>query len=368
MGRSTKGLPGSKSATSKTARLRRSQNDRASRVQLGLQAKDASMRRGAARGPAWSANEKTLDACTDEVLLHIACFISDANALLCFALTCSRLGARTVSSAICASDPSDSRPCCSEQSVAMETWSLVDEAARRWLRGCSDEECGQTPRRGRDTWMSLMNEVQRLRSPSRFVRVHKSIRMKLEEGGHRITKKQSAQDGNATRTAASTVVMRAGRHFVQFRMRDEIGAASTTCVGVVRPTWNIETGFNAQYRPEHCFFRCADGKAFPGYRDWAGMPFQSTTAAGVPLPATSTGECIGLLLDLDRGVMIVYKDGRPLGVVATGLSGEYCWAVATAGVDEWGHDSQPPGPKGILRIESAPTPAPIGESLEAWRT
>jgi hypothetical protein len=35
-----------------------------------------------------------------------------------------------------------------------------------------------------------------------------------------------------------------------------------------------------------------------------------------------------MLLDLDQGTMTIYKNDKWLGVMATGLSGEYCWAVA----------------------------------------
>jgi hypothetical protein len=34
-----------------------------------------------------------------------------------------------------------------------------------------------------------------------------------------------------------------------------------------------------------------------------------------------------MLLDLDQGSMTVYKNDERLGVMATGLSGEYSWAV-----------------------------------------
>jgi hypothetical protein len=64
------------------------------------------------------------------------------------------------------------------------------------------------------------------------------------------------------------------------------------------------------------------------------------------------GDRIGLLLDLDQGTMTVYKNDERLGVMATGLSGEYSWAVTQY---EQG-DS--------VRIETAPAPAsPTGEEL-----
>ena len=36
---------------------------------------------------------------------------------------------------------------------------------------------------------------------------------------------------------------------------------------------------------------------------------------------------IGLLLDCDAGTLNVKKNGKRLGVAATGLTGELCWAV-----------------------------------------
>ena len=90
------------------------------------------------------------------------------------------------------------------------------------------------------------------------------------------------------------------------------------------------------------------------------------------MSAATVGDCIGLLLDLDRGEMLVYKNGAPLGVMATGLSGEYCWAVATAGKSvPYPYPNAPPPTvdesPGILRLEPATMPSRLGESLEAFR-
>ena len=37
---------------------------------------------------------------------------------------------------------------------------------------------------------------------------------------------------------------------------------------------------------------------------------------------------IGLELDLDEGTLDVYKNGRRLGTLRSGLVGEYCWVVS----------------------------------------
>jgi hypothetical protein len=47
--------------------------------------------------------------------------------------------------------------------------------------------------------------------------------------------------------------------------------------------------------------------------------------------ARDEGDRIGMLLDLDQGTMTVYKNDERLGVMATGLSGEYSWAVVLYG-------------------------------------
>ena len=41
----------------------------------------------------------------------------------------------------------------------------------------------------------------------------------------------------------------------------------------------------------------------------------------------STGDTLGMLLNLDNGTLTVYKNNRRLGVLKDGLSGPYCWYV-----------------------------------------
>jgi hypothetical protein len=61
-------------------------------------------------------------------------------------------------------------------------------------------------------------------------------------------------------------------------------------------------------------------------------------------PAYEEGDRIGMLLDLDQGTMTVYKNDERLGVMATGLSGSYSWAVSLYGGES-------------ARIEAAELPA-----------
>jgi hypothetical protein len=76
------------------------------------------------------------------------------------------------------------------------------------------------------------------------------------------------------------------------------------------------------------------GKCFPAPHDWEDRQ-----------GAKQDGDRIGMLLDLDQGTMTIYKNDKWLGVMATGPSGEYCWAVAMCILGE------------SARIDSAPLPA-----------
>jgi hypothetical protein len=115
--------------------------------------------------------------------------------------------------------------------------------------------------------------------------------------------------------------MRAGSHYAQFtvmsgeRMNDEMHG-DEMFVGVIRPGWDVEGGQYANSVDGHCFCDAFDGRRYPGNHSWEGMQ-----------GATELGDRIGLLLDLDQGSMTVYNNDERLGVMATGLSGEYSWAV-----------------------------------------
>jgi hypothetical protein len=171
----------------------------------------------------------------------------------------------------------------------------------------------------RESWLGLMWEVEVLRRGAVFGRSH--AEMTLSEGGALATK---TEDGGYRRSAASTIimragfitaaskaVMRAGRHYAQFT-----GASGT--FGVIRPGWDVEGGqATAHHADGHCFYFTRDGRRMPGYHNWEGRQH-----------AREQGDRIGLLLDLDQGTMTVYKNDERLGVMATGLSGEYSWAVS----------------------------------------
>jgi hypothetical protein len=274
-----------------------------------------------------------LDAATDDTLLAIAVALPTAADLLQLALTCRAAAQRFYFTATSygsgSAVPSVGGGTSGGGSAAgaqqeQETWSIIEEAARQWIAACTDQEQGWVPRRGRERWLGLMRDVEVLRGGVVFARSHERI-ITLSEGGSVATK---GVGGYSSRAAASKAVMRAGRHYVQFTV-----VSGYMYFGAIRPGWDVEGGKLAHAVDGHCFYYTAYGLRFPDGRDWEGKQ------------DAQDGDRIGLLLDLDQGSMTVYKNDERLGVMATGLSGEYSWAVSLA----WLGTS--------ARIESAPAPA-----------
>jgi hypothetical protein len=189
-------------------------------------------------------------------------------------------------------------------------WSIVEEVARRWIATCTDQEQGWVPRHGRESWLGLVWEVQSLRRGAAVLgRSHEQIT--VSEGGSLATR--VGHDGRY-RTATSKTVLRAGCHCAQFT----VVSGLDMLFGVIRPGWDVEGTKDAADEDGHCFY-CRytyTGTRQPGYSNWEGRQH-----------AIAHGDRIGMLLDLDQGSMTVYKNDERLGVMATGLSGEYSWAV-----------------------------------------
>ena len=250
-----------------------------------------------------------LTATPDEAAIIIAATLGSAAGLLRLAVACRRFALK------CIAAPSPPRAAASSGAAAvqqqLEMWSIAEEVARRWIADCTDHERGWVPRRGRESWLGLMWEVESLRRGTVFGRSPAAslpALITLSEGGALATIRVSY----SWYAVASKAVMRAGRHYAQFTV------VSAMCImfGVIRPGWDVEGGKNAYTVDGHCFYDTYNGHRRPGRREWEGMQ-----------GATEEGDRIGLLLDLDQGTMTVYKNDERLGVMATGLSGEYSWAV-----------------------------------------
>jgi hypothetical protein len=271
-----------------------------------------------------------LTATPDEAAIIIAVALGSAADLLRLAAACRRFALK------CIAAPLSPRAAAASSGAAagaqqVEMWSIAEEVARRWIADCTNQERGWVPRRGRESWLGLMWEVESLRRGAVFGRSHES--MTLSESGAQATRIEYDESYGA---AASKTVMRAGRHYAQFTVR-----GICMMFGVTRPGWDVEGVGDAQYVDGHCFYHTVFGSRYPRDHEWEGMQ-----------GAMEDGDRIGMLLDLDQGTMTVYKNDERLGVMATALSGEYSWAVTIV----LKHDS--------VRIEAAEAPAsPTADEL-----
>ena len=157
----------------------------------------------------------------DDTLLHIASFLPTARDLLRLQLTNRRFAAKIIAAPSVSAGGGGTGP-----GAAPERLSIVEEAARQWVAGYSEQERGWVPRRGLETlsWLRLMHEVEVLQLPLAFGRAHATIT--LSENGA-VATKSVPQDGH--RAAASKVVAAPGIDFAPDCRIPPLGARAFFC-------------------------------------------------------------------------------------------------------------------------------------------
>lgn len=283
---------------------------------------------------------------TDAVILHIASFLC-AKDLLRLQLTARRFAVRVG----CPSDPEASAP---------EMRSVTAEAARCRVAAHTAEQRAWVPRRDRESWLALAWELEQLRlhPPASFSRATTNNAISLSDNGSEASLVLHTHDAYRWRCAASEVTMRGGRHYAEFTVLSG-QPHPDNLFGVInqasRPGWAAVGGGAAPAGREQqksgmsCFYATIDGEC--SMLPPPGPASDGATPTGPPprwkgQQTATLNERVGLLLDLEQGSMTVFKEGDLMGVMmASGLSGEYCWA---AGLYETGDR---------VRIESRPVPA-----------
>lgn len=227
-----------------------------------------------------------------------------------------------------------------------ERRSLANEAAHQMFASASAEERHALPRYEDESNISLLRQLCLLREPLHFGQLigkHISYTSSTSKSSVTNTLPPAVQFSACTAICGQT--MRGGKHFAEFHMHaDEEGWV--TMVGVIRPLpgWDAKeigsfapvaidasSSLSRDLLAEHtsrwgsgdlhcCAYYCFDGECWctnwavtNSGEDWEGR--EAIQEAGK----------IGLLLDLDRGTLTVYKNGRRLGRMKSGLSGEYCF-------------------------------------------
>merc|ERR1712032_1282902 len=169
--------------------------------------------------------------------------------------------------------------------------------------------------------------------------------------------------GNTSSTAICSQIMRSGsKHFVTFRV-DEGDPCFIPCI--IRPinNWESWNGFhpffydifdfdddddepfslrennNGRWGDSDvhvCMFNCSSGGCCcSSWEEDRRSPYGSyVSTGGDPSWDRSTvprGSPVGMLLDLDKGTLALYSNNQRLGVLKSGLTGEYCWGVIFIG-------------------------------------
>ena len=119
-----------------------------------------------------------LTATPAEVALRIAIALTDPRDLLHLALA---VPPRFADKCIAAPPPprnTSSTAAAATPAQQAEMWSIVEEAARRRIAVCTDQEQGWVPRHGRESWLGLMWEVEVLRRGAVFGRSHAGITLR----------------------------------------------------------------------------------------------------------------------------------------------------------------------------------------------
>ena len=92
----------------------------------------------------------------DEAALAIACFLLTAKYLLSLRLSGRRFNIKCIVAAV------------DGGAAAPEMLCIVEDAGRRWVAGCSEQERGWVPRLKLESWLSLMHEVGMLAAGVRW--------------------------------------------------------------------------------------------------------------------------------------------------------------------------------------------------------
>ena len=72
-------------------------------------------------------------------------------------------------------------------------------------------------------------------------------------------------------------------------------------------------------------FHCCGYDCRNGVCEWSNWSDDTRSKEWEGMESLHEDGTVGLLLNLDKGTLAVYKNNRRLGILKGGLSGEYCW-------------------------------------------
>jgi hypothetical protein len=302
-----------------------------------LQCSAWSRTRPAARASAMNAAPPAAPFLSDQIFVHVAQHLAcrELGRLACtasrFSLLCP-IGSSAVTS-VPATQP------------AAERLSIVAEGARRRLRGHTLRAC--VPRRGTESWLRLLRELERLERPA-FTLSGPDVA--LRDGGRTALRLSGgtthAQQHFLQSAVCAGVDLRAGRHFLELTWvngpRPRNAAAPAVASPSVATALGLDEDQDEDDDPMLCgvcgpsFDPTAQAGGAPSMvsndptaslfsarsgrlRQWSGLHGSEVVEQDWPgRQSVLIGDVIGLLLDLDEGSLAVYRNGERLGLMVRG--------------------------------------------------
>ncbi|EJK60687.1 hypothetical protein THAOC_18913 [Thalassiosira oceanica] len=218
--------------------------------------------------------------------------------------------------------------------------SLVEEAARRLFECASEWERSCLRKYPDEGWIELHHQLLMLRSKLTFDQlVGNNIEHGEEKSIIRTIGGQQRDQFQWSTALCSNHVMRSGRHFAVFTGKGFFG--------VVRPVQIKMSDFGEGELDEFCpsldrFWEYLLGQRTDRWTDsnvhccYVSISISgnfgnsfcydwTSIQPGMWINGLRYNTQIGLLLDLDEGMLSMYQNGQRLATLKDGLSGEYCW-------------------------------------------
>jgi len=216
--------------------------------------------------------------------------------------------------------------------IKMSTDILVHEIA-------TEEQLAALPRYDGENALADYHYLQLLRAPLTFDQLVGAPMISGDKTCVMYSASYEYEYEEDCETAFSNNILRAGKHYVTFGVNTST-LEPLALMGVMRPGHAnqyasgspLDKKFYQNFSQKHgegsnnnniqcCLYNTANGRCYhtinwPNSMSWDGKE------------RISSGDEIGMLLDLDDGTLSVYKNGRKLGVMKKGLVGPYCWVVS----------------------------------------
>ena len=244
--------------------------------------------------------------------------------------------------------------------------SLMEDTALQKINNSQKEERDALPKQVGQTYIELYSELEQLRATRIFDQL---IGNRLSYVNNDKSHIEFVDEGTPDNTAISNHVMRAGRHYATFTQEGEW----VIRIGIIRPLKNFDKkglyafdpldveefrserterwGDHESIQVNYCSLAVGsrdfhnNGRCF--WSDW----LNSREINYIPSndwegnEGFENNDEIGMLLALDAGKLSVYKNGRSLGILKDGLTGEYCWTATL-----WSHGESVIIKKGIIPV------------------